>query len=114
MSNDTTVTDPRTPVLSAYVTSRFFPPLDPAIVGPALVAVDACAADESDTDVTIPDTVRTIPRAAHYVSADSAYIVRAADLVDALRLWDAVDDTRQGLGIGADELDPVDAASRLF
>jgi len=83
--------DTRVPQITAYLASRFFPPLPWQLAEPALTALDRVNA-EDDTPVEIPADCPVTPRSAWWDADQRHHYIRPADLVSAVRLDHLVED----------------------
>lgn len=82
----------RVAMATAYVRSRFYPPLPAAYGALAVRAVDACNNGRPFESIAVGH-LPVIPARAY--RSGRWTVVTARDLVDALRLWHMVDDASE-------------------
>ena len=91
MTSTETKPDPRLMEARAYVQTRFYPALPPVYGDLAVEAIDTYYMDGYSGLVTIPEGTNPTPRQA-FEDEDGNLVVRAGDLITALRLEHMVDE----------------------
>lgn len=76
---------------TAYVTSRFYPPLPAAYGAIAVTALEEYAEHGEDGIVKLPSDLNPLPRGA-YVDDDGDLAVPVRNVIDALRIGHLIDD----------------------
>lgn len=72
--------------VSAYITSRFYPPLPEEYVDLTLHALDLLGDGDTDNVLVLPQGLNPKPRAAYWSEDHEAYVVHVNVLADILHL----------------------------